>query len=106
MIGWQDYSNNDSASRIDPGPWCGDYSLLLEPSSQRWALAPSELEPNPGDVVRLLLIALTVWLFTTTAGFADSEDTLMAALGFYITGETGADVLDSIIPELARVGFY
>jgi hypothetical protein len=29
----------------------------------------------------------------------------MPTLGFYITGETGADVLETIIPELARVGF-
>lgn len=55
--------------------------------------------------MRLLPIALTVWLFATTVGFADSEESSVPTLGFYITGETGADVLDTIIPELARVGF-
>lgn len=55
--------------------------------------------------MRLLPIAVTLWLFATTVGFADSNETSMPALGFYITGETGADVLDTIIPELARVGF-
>ena len=55
--------------------------------------------------MRVWPIALTMWLFATSAGFADSGETSMPALGFYITGETGADVLDTIIPELARVGF-
>ena len=55
--------------------------------------------------MRLLPITLTAWLLATTIAFADSNDTSMPALGFYITGETGADVLDTIIPELARVGF-
>lgn len=54
--------------------------------------------------MRLLPIALPV-LFATTVGFADSEEPSMPALGFYITGETGADVVDTVIPELARVGF-
>ena len=53
--------------------------------------------------MRLLPIALGVWLFA--ASIADSTESSMPALGFYITGETGADVLDTIIPELARVGF-
>jgi hypothetical protein len=53
--------------------------------------------------MRLLPIALIVWLFATS--LADSKEPSMPALGFYITGETGADVFDTIIPELARVGF-
>ena len=53
--------------------------------------------------MRLLPIALAVWLLA--ASIADSKESSMPALGFYITGETGADVLDMIIPELARVGF-
>lgn len=53
--------------------------------------------------MRLLPIALTVWLLATS--FADSRESSMPALGFCITGETGADVLDTIIPELARIGF-
>jgi hypothetical protein len=55
--------------------------------------------------MRLLPVALTVGLFATAVGFADSGESSMPTLGFYITGETGADVLDTIIPELARVGF-
>jgi hypothetical protein len=55
--------------------------------------------------MRLLPIALIVWLCATTAGVADSNETSMPALGFYVTGETGTDVLDTVIPELARVGF-
>jgi hypothetical protein len=55
--------------------------------------------------MRLLPVALTVWLFAATVGFADSRESSMPTLGFYVTGETGVDVLDTIIPELARVGF-
>jgi hypothetical protein len=55
--------------------------------------------------MRLLTIALTTWLLGMTIGFADSEELSMPALGFYIAGQTGADVLETIIPELARVGF-
>jgi hypothetical protein len=45
------------------------------------------------------------WLLTSTCCFAGSEGTQPVTLGFYITGETGIDVLDTIIPELARLGF-
>jgi hypothetical protein len=55
--------------------------------------------------MRLLPIALAVFLFVAAIGFADSKGPSMPALGFYITGESGADVLDTITPELARVGF-
>ena len=55
--------------------------------------------------MRFLPIALTVWLFTTAVGFADSGESSLPTFGFYVAGETGADVLDTVIPELARMGF-
>jgi hypothetical protein len=55
--------------------------------------------------MRILPTVLGVWLLVASVGFADTAGSPMPALGFYITGETGADVLDTIIPELARVGF-
>jgi hypothetical protein len=55
--------------------------------------------------MRLLPIALIIWVLTSTVGFADSNETFMPALGFHIAGESGADILETIIPELARLGF-
>ncbi len=56
-------------------------------------------------VMRLLPIALTVWSFASTASFADSGESSLPTFGFYVAGETGTDVLDTVIPELARMGF-
>jgi hypothetical protein len=55
--------------------------------------------------MRLLPTALMVLWLLNDQSFANSPESSMPTLGFYITGETGADVLETIIPELARVGF-
>ena len=55
--------------------------------------------------MNLLPRIIMVWLLTSSCGLANSEGTQPLTLGFYITGETGIDVLDTIIPELARLEF-
>ena len=55
--------------------------------------------------MRLLQKIIVAWLLTSSCCFANSEGTQPVTLGFYITGETGIDVLDTIIPELARLSF-
>jgi hypothetical protein len=95
-------------SHKEPGMWpCPDVVRRFEETEgYRIAARLSELEPIPMEtVMRLLPIALTVFLFAPTVGFADSGESSLPTLGFYIIGETGADVLDTVIPELARMGF-
>jgi hypothetical protein len=55
--------------------------------------------------MRLIPRILVGWLLASTCCFADAEGTQPVTLGFYITGQTGNDVLDTIIPELARLSF-
>jgi hypothetical protein len=55
--------------------------------------------------MRLSQKIIAAWLLTSICCFANSEGTQPVTLGFYITGETGIDVLDTIIPELARLSF-
>jgi hypothetical protein len=55
--------------------------------------------------MRLWPMLFILWLPAITESIAGSTQPSMPTLGFYITGETGADLLDTIIPELARVGF-
>jgi hypothetical protein len=48
---------------------------------------------------------IVAWFVASTCCFADSESKQPITLGIYITGQTGADVLETIIPELARLSF-
>ncbi len=44
-------------------------------------------------------------LLASTVCFADSGGAPVPTLGFWISGETGMDVLETIIPELAHLNF-
>jgi hypothetical protein len=55
--------------------------------------------------MRLLPKILVLGLLASTMCFADSGGAPDPTLGFWISGETGVDVLATIIPELARLNF-
>jgi hypothetical protein len=55
--------------------------------------------------MRLLPKVLVVGLLVSTVCFADPGGAPVPTLGFLISGETGLDVLETIIPELARLNF-
>jgi hypothetical protein len=52
--------------------------------------------------LRVLLSALLVVTFAPVAGYANPP---ALTLGIYIHGPSGVDVLDTLRPELARLGF-
>jgi hypothetical protein len=54
---------------------------------------------------RLLRKFLVVGLLASPVCFADTGGAPVPTLGFFISGETGLDVLETIIPELARLNF-
>ena len=56
-------------------------------------------------LMRHLPNLLAMGLFASTVCFADAGDAQVPTLGFWISGETGVDVLETIIPELARLNF-
>jgi hypothetical protein len=55
--------------------------------------------------MRLLSRILALGLLASTMCFADSGGASVPTLGFWISGETGVEVLATIIPELARLNF-
>jgi hypothetical protein len=55
--------------------------------------------------MRLIPTILVMALLALTYRFADSEGASVPTLGFWIAGETGVDVLETIAPELARLNF-
>jgi len=55
--------------------------------------------------MRLLRKVLVMGLLASTVCFADPGGAPVPTLGFLISGDTGLDVLETIIPELARLNF-
>ena len=55
--------------------------------------------------MRLSRQLLVMALLASTVCFADSGGAPVPTLGFLVSGETGVGILETIIPELARLNF-